>query len=111
MDAALAGRKVQALEYLRHALQSGADKVSLVQGFAKQARELAQFFGNKNPGSMRLEPWKPAKLHGQLQGWTEDGLAKVITSLAEADAATKGASRDPEYVLEQFVLLLINKGK
>jgi DNA polymerase-3 subunit delta len=45
-----------------------------------------------------------------LAGWSEDGLALVIQRLADADAAAKGAERDPVYTLEKLISLISNKG-
>jgi DNA polymerase-3 subunit delta len=45
-----------------------------------------------------------------LAGWTEDGLALVIQRLADADAAAKGAERDPVFTLEKLVTLISRRG-
>ena len=111
MDAAWNGRKVQALEYLRHIFGSGNDRVMLVQGMAKQIREVAKLFGNPSGTLPGLTPWQTNQRRVASAGWTEDSFAKLVSMLAEADAATKGASRDPEYVIEQLVLFISNKGK
>ena len=111
MDAAWAGQKVQALELLRHSLSSGADRVMLVASIAKQVRDVAKLFGNRNATLPGLSPWQLNQRRQAGSGWTEEGMAKLINALAEADAATKGASRDPDYVIEQLVLLITNKGR
>jgi DNA polymerase-3 subunit delta len=113
MDAALAGQKVQALEYLRHALVSGNDRVQLVSNFAHAFRPLAKTVGNRTitAANLGVDPWKFDKIRKASSGFTDDSVARVVSALAEADAATKGASRDPDYVLEQLVLLIANKGK
>lgn len=111
MDAALAGRKVQALEYLRHALGSGSDKVMLVATFASSIRQMAKMLGNNNSATLvGMKPWQIDNARRNLVGWNEDSLARVVTALADADASTKGASRDPEFVLEQLILQIANKG-
>jgi DNA polymerase-3 subunit delta len=55
-------------------------------------------------------PWKLEKLRKSLAGWSEDGLAAVVNAIAEADAAAKGADRDPDFVLERLLLLISAKG-
>ncbi|MFM6963119.1 MAG: DNA polymerase III subunit delta [Micrococcales bacterium] len=111
LDAAQAGRKAEALEYLRHALGAGADKVGLVSGVALSVRSMAKVMGATNTASLGMPSWQVNKARSALAGWSEENLAKLINAVAEADAAMKGASRDPEFVLEQLVLLIANKGK
>jgi DNA polymerase-3 subunit delta len=113
MDAAIAGQKVQALEYLRHALLSGSDPVALAMNVAYSFRPMAKAYGNRsvNAQSLGVDPWRLEKIRKGLVGFTDESMARVVSAIAEADAATKGGSRDPEYVLEQLVLLIANKGK
>ena len=111
-DAALAARPAEALSLLRHALSSGVDPVPIVATLSKSVRELAKLFGNRTAtaASLGMDPWKLEKVRKNLAGWEEDGLAKVVNSLAEADAAAKGANRDPNFVLERLLLLIAAKG-
>lgn len=111
-DAALAGRPAEALSLLRHALTSGLDPVPIVSALSKSIRELAKLFGNRTAtaASLGMDSWKLEKTRKNLAGWNEDGLAKVVNAIAEADAAAKGANRDPDFVLERLVLLIASKG-
>jgi DNA polymerase-3 subunit delta len=111
-DAALAGRPAEALSLLRHALASGLDPVPIVSSIAKSFRELTKLFGNRTAtaASLGIAPWKLEKLRKSLAGWSEDGLAAVVNAIAEADAAAKGADRDPDFVLERLLLLIAAKG-
>lgn len=111
-DAALAGRPAEALSLLRHALTSGQDPVPIVAGLAKTMRDLAKLFGNRTAtaASLGMEPWRLEKTRKNLTGWSEEGLGKVVNAIAEADAAAKGASRDPNFVLERLILLIAAKG-
>lgn len=113
IDAALASNAAAALTLLRHAIASGAETVPLVAAFAMKIRQLAKLHGNRSASAQALgmAPWQLDRARRDLNGWDEDGLARVIEALVEADAAAKGASRDPEFVLERLVLLIANKGR
>jgi DNA polymerase-3 subunit delta len=111
MDAAWAGQKTQAIEYLRHTLGNGSDKVMLVAGIAKQVREVAKVYANRNVTIPYLNQWQVDHRRKAGAGWNEEGMAKLVNACADADAASKGASRDPEYVIEQLILLIANKGR
>lgn len=111
-DAAMAARPAEALSQLRHALATGIDPVPIVSTLASTVRQSAKIFGNRSVTAVSLgvEPWKFEKMRNSLGGWTEEGLAKVINACVEADAAAKGAERDPSYSLEKLVLLIAAKG-
>lgn len=112
IDAALAGQSGNALALLRHALATGADPVPLVAAISMKMRQLAKIFGNRNASAATLgmAPWQMDRAKRDLAGWSEDGLALVIQRLADADAAAKGAERDPVFTLEKLVALISNKG-
>lgn len=111
-DAAFASQPVEALSLLRHALSSGLDPVPIVSGLSMTMRQLAKLSSNRSAtaAALGMEPWKLEKLRKNLNGWTEDSMARVINALADADAAAKGASRDPQFVLERLVILIAKKG-
>jgi DNA polymerase-3 subunit delta len=111
-DAALAGRSGEALALLRHALATGADPVPLVAALSMKIRQMAKIYGNRSasPQSLGMAPWQLDRARKDLAGWTEDGLANAIKAMAAADAAAKGAERDPIFALEKLVQLLANKG-
>lgn len=112
VDAALAGQAAKALALVRHALASGSDPVQLVSAAALLIRRLAKSFGNRSitAGDLGVAPWQLEQVRRSLPGWTEEGIARVVNALVEADAAAKGAHRDPVYVIEQLVLLVAKKG-
>lgn len=112
-DAALAGRPGEALTHLRYALATGADPVPLISGLASNVRLLAKIFGNPaaTASSVGVEPWRLEKARKGMSGWTEDGLARLVNAVVEADAAAKGAERDPQYALEKLVLLIATKAR
>jgi DNA polymerase III subunit delta len=51
-----------------------------------------------------MAPWQVDRARRELSGWTDAGLARAILALAEADAAVKGAGRDPVFAVERAVL-------
>ena len=114
-DAAIAGRYGEALGLLRHALASGADPVPVVAAFASKVRTMAKVAAarggaNQIAGQLGLAPWQVDRARRDLQGWTDEGLGRVIEALADADAQVKGAGRDPVYALERLVGIVAARG-
>ncbi|MCD5311732.1 DNA polymerase III subunit delta [Kineosporia babensis] len=109
-DAAVAGHAEEALVLLRHALATGADPVPLVAAVAMKVRGLAKVSaaGRGASASMAkslgMAPWQIDRARRELNGWNEEGLARAVMALAEADAAVKGGGRDPVYAVERLVL-------
>ncbi|AMB58680.1 DNA polymerase III subunit delta [Microterricola viridarii] len=111
-DAALAGRRGEALVSLRHALDSGADPVPIVAAFAMKVRTMAKVSGNRaSAAELGMAPWMLERARKDLAGWNEDGLARAIEALAEADAGVKGASRDPVYAIERLIGVIAARGR
>lgn len=115
-DAAIAGRTGDALVLLRHALESGADPVPVVAAFAMKLRAMAKVTGVRGGGAelaarLGMAPWQVDRARRDGQGWTDDGLAHAIETIAETDAAVKGAGRDPVYALERMVLVIAARGQ
>lgn len=111
-DAALAGRAGEAMALLRHALATGADPVPLVAAISMKIRQMAKIYGNRSASAATLgmAPWQLDRARKDLTGWSDDGLAAAIQAMATADAAAKGAERDPIYSLEKLVNLISHKG-
>lgn len=111
-DAALAGRAGEAMALLRHALATGADPVPLVAAISMKIRQMAKIYGNRSAtaATLGMAPWQLDRARKDLSGWTDDGLAAAIQAMATADAAAKGAERDPIYSLEKLVNLISHKG-
>ncbi len=111
-DAALAGRSGEAMALLRHALATGADPVPLVAAISMKIRQMAKIYGNRSASasSLGMAPWQLDRARKDLTGWSDDGLAATFQALATADAAAKGAERDPVYSLEKLVNLISHKG-
>lgn len=115
-DAALAGRRGEALVTLRHALSSGADPVPIVAAFAMKVRTMAKVSGTRGgsgqlASQLGMAPWQLDRARRDLAGWDEDGLARTIEALAEADAGVKGAVRDPVFAIERLIGVVANRGR
>lgn len=114
-DTAIAGRTGEALGLLRHALASGADPVPVVAAFASKLRTMAKVAGSRGRSGelasrLGLAPWQVERAQRDLQGWSEDGLARSIEFIAETDAQVKGAGRDPVFALERMVAVVSARG-
>jgi len=110
-DAAFAGRRAQALEELRWALDAGTAPVLVTSAFAGSARGLARYLGA--PRGLRevdlarelgVPPWKVRTVRDQSRAWSEPAIARAIRAVAQADADVKGAAGDASYTLERLVL-------
>ncbi|RXZ44712.1 DNA polymerase III subunit delta [Agromyces binzhouensis] len=112
-DAAIAGRHGDALIALRHALDSGADPVPIVAAFAMKIRTMAKVAGSRGAtaSSLGLAPWQVDRARRDLAGWSDEGLGVAIQALAAADAAVKGAERDPVFALERLVGVIAARGR
>lgn len=110
-DAAFTGRRSQALEELRWALDSGTAPVLVTSAFAGSARGLARYLGaprGLGEGDLAAElgvpAWKVRTVRDQSRAWSEAGIARAIRAVAQADADVKGAAGDASYTLERLVL-------
>ena len=114
-DAAIAGRRGEALVLLRHALASGADPVPIIAAFAAKLRTMARISGSTAPAGQLaskfgLAPWQVDRARRDLHGWTDEGLGVAIETLADADEQVKGLGRDPVYALERMIDVIANRG-
>lgn len=110
-DAAFSGNAADAIRLLRHALNTGADPVMMVGAFANRIRQLGRLVSNPRTSAeaLGLQPWMLDRVRKDMVGWSEIELVKLLRRVAEADAAAKGASRDPEFVLEKLLLAIAQK--
>jgi DNA polymerase-3 subunit delta len=113
VDAALEGREGDALMLLRHGLNSGVDMIPLITAFSMKIRQMARVFGDRSvqPAALGLQPWQLNKIRQAAAGWDDDGLARVLVLIADADAAAKGSERQPEYRMEQLVSVVARRGR
>jgi DNA polymerase III subunit delta len=114
-DIALAGRSAAAIVELRHALATGEAPVPIVAAFAMKLRTMAKVSGFRGPSgqaasALGMAPWQVQRAQRDLSGWSDGGLANAIISVAEADTAVKGGSRDAHYALEVMVRTIARRG-
>jgi DNA polymerase-3 subunit delta len=102
-DAMLAGRRLQAMEGVRWALDSGTSPVYLLSSVAGQLRTLANYVGGNRKN---INPYQLKKLPTVARGWDGESLGAAIRAVARADADLKGAASDPAYTLERLVLTI-----
>ncbi len=110
-DAAFAGRKAQALEELRWAMDGGTASVLITSAMAGSARSLARFLGAGNgmregdlARDLGVPPWKVRQVRDQSRAWTPEGISAAVRAVAVADADIKGQAHDAAYTLERLVL-------
>ena len=111
-DHAFSGRREQALEELRWALDNGTAAVLITSAFAGSARGLARYKGASR--GMREATWPSAgrrarrgssrRSGARRSRGPTSGLARAIRAVAQADADVKGAASDAAYALERLVL-------
>ena len=111
-DTCMAGLEGEALAILRHLLQTGADPVMILGGLATKVRQIAKSYGATSAAAAQagMAPWLAEKIRRDAAQWTEPGLVRAVTAVAETDAAVKGASRDPVFALETLVRIISQRG-
>ncbi len=115
-DAAIAGRRGEALVLLRHAIATGADPVPIVAAIAMKLRTMARVLDVRGGGAqvaseLGLAPWQVDRARRDAQGWQAPGLGRAIVMVAETDERVKGASRDPEFAVERLVAFVAARGE
>lgn len=112
-DAAISGQRAEALVLLRQALSQGAEPVLVLSALASKIEEVAKIHGDPKAtaASIGKTDYIFKKIRDLSGTITEDGLATMLSSLADTDAAIKGAEASPHFALERMVQLMANKGK
>ncbi len=106
-DLAIEGKRFEALEQLRFALDTGVAPVLIVSALATGLRRLGKVAASGSSAKdLGLPPWQLDKLRKQARTWTPPRLSAALRAVADADAAVKGAAADPYYALEKLVLSL-----
>jgi DNA polymerase-3 subunit delta len=113
LNAALDGKTGDALLLLRHALQTGQDLIYMLGAFARKIREMCQIAGDPKAtaASLGMHPFAFSQTKKVASSWSDEGLAKALQAVADADAAAKGSERQPEYRMEQLIILISNRGR
>jgi DNA polymerase-3 subunit delta len=109
-DKAIEGQLAEALEQLRWALATGVAPVLIVSALAQGVRGLAKVGGAPRGArgaalakELGMPPWKIDRVQRQLRGWSGDGVARALRTVAEADEQVKGGAADASYALEKAV--------
>ena len=112
-DAAISGQRAEALVLLRQALSQGAEPVLVLSALASKIEEVAKIHGDPKAtaASIGKTDYIFKKIRDLSGTITEDGLATMLSSLADTDAAIKGAEASPHFALERMVQLMASKGK
>lgn len=112
-DKAIEGHAGEALVLLRHALQTGDDPIRLISGIASSVKRMATILNDPraNAATLGLNDWVFNRIRKSTNGWDDDGMIRVLQLIADADAAAKGAERQPEYRLEQLIIAIANRGR
>ncbi len=114
-DAAVEGHTSEALGQLRHALGSGVAPVLVTSALAQALRSIGRVASAPRDAhaadlarELGMPPWKVDVVRRQMRGWTEEGLARAVRAVADADAAVKGVhgAGDPGYALERAVVTI-----
>lgn len=113
VDAAIEGRKGEALTLMRHGLNSGLDIIAIITSVSNKMRQLARILHDQGaaPATLGLSPWLFNKFRQQLSGWGDDEMARVLVAVSDADAAAKGSEKQPEYRLERLIALIADRGR
>lgn len=104
-DAAVAGRRAQALSLTRQAVEAGVDPVPIIAALAAKVRAMVTVAAGGSAGR-GMAPWQVERARSDLRGWTPQGIATAIIALAAADEAVKGGSRDAVYAVERAVVVV-----
>lgn len=107
-DAALARDAATAIRLLRHGLNSGIDPIPLLAALSMRIRQLARVVSDRSisAAALGLAPWQFERIRKDLRGRSEAELIELVRMAADTDASLKGASRDPAYRLEKYVLAI-----
>ncbi|MFD1722191.1 DNA polymerase III subunit delta [Amnibacterium endophyticum] len=115
-DAALAGRRGDALVLLRHAISTGADPVPIVAAIAAKLRAMAKVLDAHGSAAQvasdhGLAPWQVDRARRDAQGWRPEGVGRAIVMTARTDERVKGGARDPEFAVERLLTFLASRGE
>lgn len=108
-DRAVVGDVPGALETLRWALSIGVPHVVIADALADGLRTIARVSaaGRGNPyqlaQQLAMPPWKVKRALSQARGWSEPGLRRALTVVADLNADVKGVAVDPSYALERAI--------
>ncbi|MGO3148015.1 MAG: DNA polymerase III subunit delta [Leucobacter sp.] len=115
-DAAIAGKRADALVLLRQSMLSGTSPIPILAVLNMKLRGMARVYSA--PGSsgqlakqFGMAPWMVERAMKDIRGWQETDLARAIDLAAETELNLKGGSRDPEFAIERFVSFVAMRGR
>jgi DNA polymerase-3 subunit delta len=112
-DRAVVGDLPGALETLRWAMSIGVPHVVIADALADGVRSVARISGAGRGNAYELAqqlgmpPWKVKRAQSQSRGWTEPGLRRALSVVADLNADVKGAAADTGYALERAIGRLV----
>lgn len=115
-DAAIAGRRSDALVLLRQSMLSGTSPIPILAALNMKLRGMARVYGARGSSGQLakqfgMAPWMVDRALKDIRGWREEDLARAIDLAAETEWSLKGGSRDPEYAIERFVSFVALRGR
>lgn len=115
-DAAVAGNAADALVLFRQALSTGTDPIPMLVALNMKVRAMARVYGSRGgagqlASQLGMAPWQVERAQRDVRGWREEDLARCVDVGAETEWMLKGGSRDPEYALERYLLLVARRGR
>lgn len=115
-DAAIAGKRADALVLLRQAMLGGTSPIPILAVLNMKLRGMARVYGARGSSGQLakqfgMAPWMVDRALKDIRGWREEDLARAIDLAAETEWSLKGGSRDPEYAIERFVSFVALRGR
>jgi DNA polymerase-3 subunit delta len=104
-DRVLEGNLAGALAQVRWALAIGTAPVLITSALARGIRTLGQL--GAAGGTAGMPPWLADKARQQRRGWTDEGLARAHSVVAQADAEVKGEAASAGYALEKAISKIV----
>ncbi len=95
-DAAVTGKKAEALEALAWAGHHGVAHVLVADALAEAIHAIARVRSvggrdaNSSAAELGMPPWRVRKVAGQAQGWTSEAVATAMGIVATLNGEVKG---------------------
>lgn len=115
-DAAIAGKRSDALVLLRQSMLAGTSPIPILAALNMKLRGMARVYGAHGASGQlakqfSMAPWMVERALKDIRGWRKEDLARAIDLAAETEWNLKGGSRDPEYAIERFISFVALRGR
>lgn len=115
-DAAIAGKRADALVLLRQSMLGGTSPIPILAVLNMKLRGMARVYGARGSSGQLakqfgMAPWMVDRALKDIRGWREEDLARAIDLAAETEWQLKGGSRDPEFAIERFISFVALRGR